>query len=140
MTQAPPDSATVERVARYAATAFPFVGLRPWRRLKELFPRPRGRALEKFWSGPSHADLALFLGKKLVAILEPGGIQHAVDPDQQRRDATKDAICRQFGVSVVRFYNSEIERMDSKAWRKLLRAAIFLGLRNSRVTDFQEAS
>ena len=120
-----PDQAVVEAIASGVRELFPFVEVRLWVPLKELFGEPKGKGLARFRMAPSHADLALFHKGRCVAIIEPGGGQHADDPKQRLRDKKKDQLCWINQVNVVRCFNSELTNLKSRAWRKMIRAAIF---------------
>jgi len=93
--------------------------------LKELFPKPEKKHLQRFWGNNSHADIPIFRHHKLVLIIEPGGKAHFSDKKQIIRDKKKYAICKLNGVNLLSISNSVIGYLDDKKTKRLFRKYIY---------------
>lgn len=93
--------------------------------LKELFPKPEKKHLQRFWNNNSHADIPIFRHDKLVAIVEPGGAGHLKDKKQRTRDNKKYAICKLNGVNLLQISNSVISCLDDIKTKRLFRRYIY---------------
>jgi len=91
--------------------------------LRNLFPRPKNRALLSMWKY-GHADVAVFKNGKLIAILEPGGVHH-FDEEQRKRDEKKYRLCKQNSVKCLFFVSSLPERVSKRKFRNMIRKVLF---------------
>lgn len=93
--------------------------------LKELFPKPEKKHLQKFWNNNSHADIPIFRHHKLILIIELGGKAHFSDKKQIIRDKKKYAICKLNGVNLLQISNSVISCLNDVKTKRLFRRYIY---------------
>ena len=93
--------------------------------LKELFPEPEKKHLQRFWGNNSHADIPVFRHHKLVCIIEPGGKAHFSDKKQRTRDKKKFAICKLNGVNLLHISKGVIRCLNDRKTKRLFRKYIY---------------
>ena len=118
------DDKLIEDFVAWLRKRFPRLVFLVKKPLKEIFQPPS--KYRNFWACSwAHADISVWRHGRLVAILEPGGYQHAVDGDQKDRDRKKRLICEEFGVSFLPIMNATLNFRNTKQFRKLLKAAFY---------------
>lgn len=92
--------------------------------LKDLFPDPGKGGLQSIWKHGA-ADIVVYSGKKIIAVLEPGGSHHFTDPKQIRRDKCKWKLCELNRVRCFKFANNLVDGLSKRKLRRMFGKVIF---------------
>lgn len=115
---------TARKVKSYIQKTWPQFEVHLEMPLKLLFPDPGKGGLKSIWEHGA-ADVVIYKNKKLIAILEPGGAHHFLDPKQIRRDKRKWKLCQINGVKCFRFANSLFFSLSNRKLRSMFGKVIF---------------
>jgi hypothetical protein len=86
--------------------------------LKNLFPEPENKGLKHIWKY-GFADLVVKRNDKIIAIFEPGGIQH-FDKKQKKNDARKFKLCELNNVRCLHLMNGFQNQVSKRKLRQMI--------------------